>query len=110
MDKQTLQEIKTRIAAEIEKTKNVIVEYEDMSQPVSPDNAIGRVSRMDAINNKAVTEAALRQAKEKLSQLQMMVKKVGEPGFGVCARCGNPIPIGRLLLMPQSTFCVRCAR
>ncbi len=110
MDEKTLQEIKAKIESEIEKTKNVIVEYEEMSQPVSPDNAIGRVSRMDAINNKAVAEAALRQAKQKLSQLETMVKKVGEPNFGVCVRCGNPIPLGRLLLMPQSNRCVNCAR
>lgn len=110
MDESTLQEIKAKIESEIIKTEQMILDFREMSQPVSPDNAIGRVSRMDAINNKAVTEAALRQAEEKLSRLQVMLNKVGDPGFGLCARCGKPIPIGRLLLMPQSSFCVNCAR
>lgn len=110
MDESTFQEIKAKIESEIIKTEQMIVDFRDMSQPVSPDNAIGRVSRMDAINNKAVTEAALRQAEEKLGRLQVMLNKIGEPSFGLCARCGKPIPIGRLLLMPQSSFCVNCAR
>ena len=40
-------------------TEKKIAGYEEMSAPVTPDDAIGRVSRMDAINNKAVAEAAL---------------------------------------------------
>ena len=34
--------------------------------PIAPENAIGRVSRMDAINNKSVNEAALKKAEIKL--------------------------------------------
>ena len=41
----------------IAETEKKITGYEEMSAPVSPDDAIGRVSRMDAINNKAVAEA-----------------------------------------------------
>ena len=103
-------EIRQLIEDEIEKTTNKIAEYEDMSSPVSPDDAIGRVSRMDAINNKSVTEAALRQAKDKLSKLQHALNRVDEPNFGLCARCGKPIPVMRVVLMPQSPYCVRCAQ
>ena len=46
----------------ISKTIQKIRRYEEMTQPIAPDNAIGRVSRMDAINNKSVIEAALRKA------------------------------------------------
>ncbi|MCB0635512.1 MAG: TraR/DksA C4-type zinc finger protein [Lewinella sp.] len=98
------------IEQEIAKTEGKITEYEDMSSPVGPDDAIGRVSRMDAINNKSVTEAALRQAKDKLSKLRHALGRVGEPGFGICNRCGQPIPVMRVALMPESPYCVRCAR
>lgn len=63
-------EIKKVIQAEISKTEQLILEYKEMTKPVVTDVAIGRVSRMDAINNKSVTEAALRQAEEKLSKLK----------------------------------------
>ena len=103
-------EIKTLIEKEINKTVQKISDYDDMSSPVSPDDAIGRVSRMDAINNKSVTEAALRQAKDKLSKLRHALHRVDEENFGRCKRCGNDIPIMRVVLMPQSPYCVKCAR
>jgi DnaK suppressor protein len=64
---------------------------------------------MDAINNKSVTEAALRQAEEKLNKLKYVLTKIHDDDFGLCAKCKKPIPIGRILLMPQSRHCVNCA-
>ncbi|MGS2761854.1 hypothetical protein [Sinomicrobium sp. M5D2P9] len=43
--------------------------YRDMAKPIAPENAIGRVSWMDAINNQSTVKAALQQAEEKLSKL-----------------------------------------
>lgn len=106
MDKEM---IRLRIEQEIEKTEQTITGYEEMSAPVGPDDAIGRVSRMDAINNKSVTEAALRQARDKLSKLRHALSQVDEQGFGLCRRCSRPIPPGRIMLMPQSPYCVHCA-
>jgi DnaK suppressor protein len=47
-------EIKQKILDEISKTELLIVEYKELTQPIAPDVAIGRISRMDAINNKSV--------------------------------------------------------
>jgi len=102
-------ELRERIEKEIVKTEKAVKEYREMVSPVSPDNAIGRVSRMDAIVNNSVTESALRQAEEKLDQLKYMLNRVDEPSFGLCSRCKNPIPVQRLILMPQSSLCVHCA-
>lgn len=90
-------------------TEKKIVGYEKMSAPVTPDDAIGRISRMDAINNKAVVEAALRTARRKLDRLQTMKSNLDDPNLGLCKGCGRPIPVPRLLAMPESPFCVRCS-
>jgi len=97
------------LTAELEKTRASIAELRDLTEPVAPDVAIGRISRMDSINNKAINDAALRKAEEKLQQLERMTVLVDEPGFGLCKKCGGTIPMQRLILMPQSVFCVRCA-
>jgi DnaK suppressor protein len=110
MDSKKRQEFEALIAAEIEKTLKAIEDYKEMTQPVAPDNAIGRVSRMDAINNKSVAEAGLRQAEEKLNKLRFALDKVDTEEFGICRRCGGDIPLKRLALMPQSLFCVSCAK
>jgi DnaK suppressor protein len=103
-------EIKETILQEIRKTEKLIQEYRELTRPVAPDVAIGRISRMDAINNKSVTEAALRQAEEKLSKLKIVLSRVGSPEFGKCVRCKKEIPPGRILFRPESLHCVNCAQ
>lgn len=102
-------EIKAKIEEEIRKTEALIEEYKELTQPIAPENAIGRISRMDAIQNKSVTEAALRKNKEKLEKLRFVLTKVDEPDFGICVKCKQPIPFGRILIMPQSRTCVKCS-
>lgn len=102
-------ELKAKIEAEISKTESHILEYKELTKPVEPENAIGRISRMDAINNKSVIEAALRKAKDKLAMLNFALSKVDDKDFGLCVRCHKPIPLGRILIMPQARSCVPCS-
>ncbi len=102
-------DIKAKIEAEIHKTRKQVEEYKELTQPVEPENAIGRISRMDAINNKSVTEAALRKAKDKLNKLDLALTRVDEDDFGICIRCQRPIPPGRIMIMPQARTCVKCS-
>mgnify|MGYP005869218711 CR=1 FL=1 len=97
------------LQAEIIKTDALVKSYQELTKPVAPDVAIGRISRMDHINNKSITESALRQAEQKLKSLHVAIDKVGTPEFGICARCKSTIPLGRILIKPESPFCVRCA-
>lgn len=103
------QDLHVKISDRIALLRQDIESLEALTQPIAPENSIGRVSRMDAINNKSVNEAALRQARIRLAALEKALSQVGEPDFGLCARCKNPIPSARLLLVPESRFCVRCA-
>ncbi len=103
------EEIEQNIQEEITKTQELITAYKEMTKPVAPDDAIGRITRMDAINNKSVTEATLRQAEEKLRNLNRVLSRVGTSDFGICIKCGNPIPEARMLYRPESLRCVNCA-
>lgn len=109
MTKQELKDIKEKVVQEIEKTENSIEDYRDMTKPISPENAVGRMSKMDTMNNKSVAEAALLLAEVKLKNLHNVLSSVDGEDFGLCLKCQKPIPIGRILLMPQSRYCVNCA-
>ena len=102
-------QIKKRIEEEIASTLVLVEKYRELTKPIAPENAIGRVSRMDAINNKSVNDAALRKAENKLKGLNIALGNLDDPDFGKCAKCGNNIPLGRILLLPHSRFCVNCA-
>jgi len=86
-----------------------ILEYRELTKPIPPENAIGRVSRMDAINNRSVNEAALRQLEKQLAGLERAKDRLNDDRFGLCNRCGKSIPIGRILLLPGATACVQCS-
>ena len=101
--------VENKILEEINKTTASILEYKKLCKPIAPNDAIGRVSRMDAINNKSVLEAALRKAESKLKKLKIVQKEIKTSGFGICLRCKNPIPIQRLIIVPESKKCVNCA-
>jgi len=45
----------------------------------------------------------------KLEQLKKALEKIDLPEFGICIRCANSIPQGRIMLMPESAVCVACA-
>ena len=110
MDKAQLKEIQQKLLSEIETTQLKVDEYTELCKPIAPENAIGRISRMDAINNKSVVEAVLRETKNKRQQLQVMQNKINDADFGTCIKCKKIIPFGRLMIRPHSKFCVRCAQ
>ncbi len=107
------QEEKVKIIQYLEKEfKKLSIRVEELielTKPIEPDDAIGRVSRMDAIVNKSINQEALQKNREKLNKVKISLERVDDDDFGTCIQCGNPIPIQRLLLMPGST-CVSCAR
>lgn len=102
--------VKQTILDEILKTEASIASYRELTKPIAPNDAIGRVSRMDAINNKTINEASLRQAESKLSTLKIVLSNINDDDFGVCLKCKQAIPLGRILIRPESLFCVQCAR
>lgn len=79
------------------------------SQPISPDNAIGRLSRMDAINAKSIAEAALRNVSVRQIRLKAAIERIKDATYGECLTCGEAIAIKRLTAIPEATQCIRCA-
>ena len=77
MDAFEKEKVKIKLIEEINSTSKKINKYKELSKPVAPENSIGRISRMDAINNKSVIEAALRESQFKLNQL----KKINPVNF-----------------------------
>jgi len=98
-----------KLKKEQAKTERAISELLELTKPIAPDDSIGRVSRMDAINNRSVNEDSLRKAREKLITILFALEDIDKPDFGNCRKCGKSIPFGRLMVMPGSTTCIGCA-
>lgn len=46
---------------------------------------------------------------DKIKLIDIALEKIAEGSYGVCDECGARIPKGRLELLPESIFCVKCA-
>ena len=103
------EEFREVILGEIESQKRQIESLLKSVKPIAPENSIGRLTRMEAIGSKGVSEASFSSAQRKLARLETALNKTEDPEFGVCIRCSSQIPKGRMLLMPESVTCVACA-
>lgn len=102
-------QLRAQIDQKIEDLKEDIRSYENLTRPVSPDNAIGRLTRMEALNSKSINEAALHKARQLLSRLEKARQEIDNEDFGLCRNCEEPIPFKRMLIMPEARLCVQCA-
>jgi DnaK suppressor protein len=78
-------------------------------ESIAPDNAIGRLTRMEAIQAQAMGQAGQRRMEQRLQRVRRALERVAEGSYGSCPRCGGEIPEGRLEIMPESGLCVTCA-
>jgi len=108
MTPQERNKLKQKMQEDLAEIQSSILLLKKATQPIVPDDAIGRLTRMDAINTKSINEENLRNAKVKQGQLERALKQVDDADFGICVECEEAIPLKRLMLMPESLLCVRC--
>ncbi|MEM7596694.1 MAG: TraR/DksA family transcriptional regulator [Pseudomonadota bacterium] len=72
--------------------------------------AVGRLSRMDALQNQAMAKATGARRQAERTRLKAALLRLEDGEFGYCEGCGEEIPMGRLKLNPAVLMCVVCAR
>ena len=77
----------------------------DLDQP-----AVGRLSRMDAIQQQQMAGAQRRRIEHRLRQVIAAQKLADTDEYGECRRCGDAIAYARLKAKPESPYCVPCVR
>jgi len=82
---------------------------EDAARPIELDQpAIGRVSRIDAIQQQKMLEANRQVQQARLGLVRLAILRVGEDEYGDCQGCGESIGYQRLKARPESVFCIEC--
>jgi len=79
-------------------------------RPVALDQqSVGRLSRMDAMQQQAMAEALEVRRVQELRRIEAALRRVEAGVFGECVRCGELIGRKRLDLDPTLPRCVACA-
>jgi DnaK suppressor protein len=87
-----------------------IAYLEEASMPVAPNKAIGRISRMDAINNQNINKSLLQSKQEQKLHYEQLLAKLQNTNSITCNRCNESISALRLLRVPQAVICANCVK
>ena len=71
--------------------------------------AVGRLSRMDALQSQAMAKANQTRRDVKKASLYQALERLDEGEFGYCNDCGDDIAPKRLEFDPSVTRCISCA-
>ena len=86
-----------------------LTKTEQSAEAVSPDKSLGRLSRMEAMQDQQlILEARRRKKLQKVAVLSAL-QRIENGQFGICIFCGKPIAPERLDVAPESSTCVFCS-
>ncbi|WP_033402952.1 TraR/DksA family transcriptional regulator [Endozoicomonas elysicola] len=86
-----------------------IAQSDQSAQPVKLDQqAFGRVTRVDALQQQSMAKASLEQSKQQLRQVLMALARFESGDYGYCLECDRPIQFARLEIRPESSLCIDC--
>lgn len=78
--------------------------------PVELDQqAVGRLSRMDALQGQAMALETERRRAAELQRIEAALARIDSGDFGYCVSCDEEISLKRLELDPSNPICVDCA-
>ena len=72
--------------------------------------SIGRLSRMDAMQQQEMAQAEARRRVHDLARIDIALNRIDEDEYGWCAECGEPIAYKRLEIDPAAALCIGCAK
>jgi DnaK suppressor protein len=90
--------------------KDSISSIKESSRPVDLNDPIGRLSRMDAIQQQQMALNAKKQLELNLQLVDAALERLEKGEYGYCLQCEEEIDQKRLLAKPEAAFCTRCQR
>ncbi|MCJ7804622.1 TraR/DksA C4-type zinc finger protein [Patescibacteria group bacterium] len=73
------------------------------------DNASPDTDMAEQIGH-AKAKALENQINRKLIQIKKALTRIKIGKYGICEKCGKMIDTDRLMIMPETTFCVKCEK
>jgi DnaK suppressor protein len=107
-------------AAQLEQLRELLIQQQrelssllDSAQtdtrPVALDQqSVGRVSRIDAIQQQQMAVASQQQAAALLRLGELALRRIDSGDYGECQDCGEPIAFARLQARPSTCLCIGC--
>lgn len=96
------------LVADRDELQQLLAAMREGTRPVELDEPIGRLTRMDAIQQQRMTAANRRSHDIRLQQVLQALQAIERGNYGLCRRCEDPIGYRRLQARPESPYCLEC--
>jgi len=108
MTKQQKQTLKAKIIEDIKALQKEIAALNVRVMPIAPDCSLGCLIREELLNDQEIDKKTLYNAIQREKKLSFALSKIDDEEYGVCLECGEDILFERLMLLPESLYCVDC--
>lgn len=82
---------------------------EEAMRPVELDQTtVGRLSRIDSLQNQGLTRNLRDREHAQLGQITSAFQRIAAGTYGTCVECGGPIAFERLQVFPETATCTAC--
>jgi DnaK suppressor protein len=109
MTPQEIDRFRELIAAQLAQVELALTEVGvNVGTVMLDQSSVGRLSRMDAMQQQAMASSQRSALQRRQLQLQAALKRLENGSFGVCCQCGADIVLPRLQADPGTPFCADC--
>ncbi len=78
------------------------------ARPVDLDQPIGRVSRVDAMQQQKMVAVNRQAAQLRRRMVEAALTRIEDDEYGECLGCGEEIAPRRLEAQPEASLCIEC--
>ncbi|MDX1646011.1 MAG: hypothetical protein R3304_02610 [Longimicrobiales bacterium] len=104
-----LQELERELGRQLEKLKKSMTITDESLRTVELDQtAVGRLSRMDSLQNQALSAGLREREVARLSLILQALERMRNGDYGICTACGGAVPFERLWVFPEASECAAC--
>ena len=104
-----IEQLRSELLTQQQELTELLHDAEDATKPVTLDQqSVGRVSRIDAIQQQQMAIANQQQAGGILQRIELALQRIDEGSYGDCLECGEPIAFARLQVQPFANLCIGC--
>lgn len=101
--------LRRELARQLRRLEGSMEITDEALQPVELDQAaVGRLSRIDSLQNQGLTRNLREREQLKLARIQEAFRALEDGSYGTCRGCEAQIPFGRLLVFPETGTCAEC--
>ena len=104
-----LEQLRSRLLSSKTKLEEQLELGESATGVVTLDQtSIGRVSRMDAMQQQSMAVSTRAKAASSLRNVHKALLRLDNGDYGFCNKCDENIETNRLMVQPEAGFCLNC--